>query len=142
MKSKIKGYNDLYNINKSETAKFKYMVDFLLYHFDLELSITLKVRKSKGISCTFDIKYARNKLYCGYILTIYIPNVYTSVTYSINNTELVVTTIHEDMLIVLLEAIYTIQKPKIEFQKFVYNTYFDVESIIRELKIKMVFEDD
>lgn len=142
MKSNIKSYTDLYNINKVETAKFKYNADFLLYHFDLKLAITLKLKKTSGTNCSFDIKYARNKLFNGYIFTIYIPSSYTSCTYNCNGQEITIDTLHDDMTLVLLEAIYTIKNPNIEFETFVYSEYIQVDSIIRELKIKMAFEDD
>lgn len=142
MKSNIKSYNDLYKINKLETAKFKYNADFLLYYFDVKLAITLKLKKTTGKNCSSDIKYARNNLFNGYILTIYIPATYTSCTYNSNGKEFTINTLHDDMTLVLLEAIFTIKKPDAEFQTFVYNKYMEVDSIIRELKIKMVFEDD
>lgn len=138
MKSNIKSYIDLYNKNKLETAKFKYNADFLLYYFDIKLGISLKLKKTPSTYCSSSIIWSGNMFF----FTIYIPPIYNPTTYNFNGTNITIDTLHEDMTLRLLKAIYTIKKPDVNNVQFVYNNYLHIDSIIRELKIKMAFEDD
>lgn len=152
MQSKLKYFVDNYNKNIFDIKKSKFYLEHLLVYFNVELGVSLekKAASLKNYNISSELLKIKNNVYNGFLLKLYIPNsvtLPTDISYKNETFDKKSKTIlhieHLYQLIVLeyISSIYNFTDKKIEHVDFIYQTYEQLDFIVRTNKLNILFED-
>lgn len=156
MQSKLKYFVDNYNKNIFDIKKSKFYLEHLLVYFNVELGVSLekKAASLKNYNISSELLKIKNNVYNGFLLKLYIPNsvtLPTDISYKDEDYMKIIdksskTILHIEhlyQLIVLeyISSIYNFTDKKIEHVDFIYQTYEQLDFIVRTNKLNILFED-
>ena len=141
MKSNLLDFVNEYKKNALEVSKSKFILEHLLVYFKVEATIMLKKLSPKLGDTRISSKLEHiNNIY---VLKIFIPDNIKPFPLFYENREVIqIDSLHQLLVLEYINAIYALKNEKnLSVIDFIYETYYSIDSIIRNNKVAMILED-